>query len=199
MKKWGFIVLALLLTTACTTNNDNESGQDQPTKTSVKKTNRQSEQQYSLEDIVALPVKDIGFNIQKTGNDHTVDPSQIIPPEPDMEREELVIRLVKESEKHLGKKMSALEYVQMVYGNLGYKDVVIDKVPKQNYTSKNLFAKVQPGDLLYYDLDQDGTVDHYAIKHGNGDIIHANGTVKITDILKEKKWTQNIVYIQRIF
>lgn len=96
--------------------------------------------------------------------------------------------------------MDEFKYVQQVFSKAGYDGVVINysDLSKVGQVAKE---KMQPGDILYFDLNGDRKVDHHAIKLGNGEIIHVNGDgkVQITDILQEPEWKQKIVHVQRVF
>lgn len=193
MKKISLFLLltTLILTTACSGNNDKQSGAAKPTKN--ERTN-----QISMKKVVSRDGQDIGLNIQEVRTTDSVNEEDLVPSEPDMEREEKVINLVNESEKYVGKKMSNAQLIDKVFSSIGYQGVVLQAVPPHD--GRDLANKIQPGDILYFDTDGDQKADDFAIKLGNGEIIHAkNGTIQITDIHKSPNQIENLIHVQRVF
>lgn len=67
--------------------------------------------------------------------------------------------------------------------------------------ANDITNQVQPGDLLYFDFDGDGIIDHATIvtKVENGEIYYAGNTVRRFDQpLSESYESGNCVYIVRI-
>lgn len=205
MKRLWIISTILLLISACSANNNNEYGQSIQPQSQIGQTGqsqvgqsqtRQTRINYNMD----RRGNDVGLGLDKLGITDQFSAEEMVPSEPDMDREAKVHEIVAESERYVGQKMDEFKYVQQVFSKAGYDGVVINysDLSKVGQVAKE---KMQPGDILYFDLNGDRKVDHHAIKLGNGEIIHVNGDgkVQITDILQEPEWKQKIVHVQRVF
>lgn len=70
---------------------------------------------------------------------------------------------------------------------------------KQNRVSLSNAVK---GDILFFDLNKNGYIDHDGLYIGNGKIIQAStangGKVQITDLNKSTWWKSRILYVTRV-
>lgn len=194
MKKMVFIVVAIWLLVACGRTNDAQMGRDARTEVDDR---LQTEQ---------LQWRDRGLGVQKIGAHTNEVPADIVPSEPDMEREEHVLRIVEESEKYIGVQIDNRQFVSRVLEKAGYGDSVIDvenatPIHVPSTSPHVVWTLLQPGDLVYFDINGDGTLDHYCIKLGNGDVIHSytDGKVVVTDMMQEIEWLARIRAVQRLF
>lgn len=198
MKK--FIVLAsfLLVLSACSPNNNqvgrNEQGQAPIQRPMQNVTNTQNNAGYNIQRMGATDEYGAGLGDLSTDE---INADEMVPSEPDSHREEKVLKIVNESEKYLGQSMEDVQFINKVFKNAGFEHFDLSNPYRkiQDYSHN-----IQPGDVLSFDLDGDGHVDHHAIKLGNGDIIHVyKGKVQITDILIDPMWKEKMMYVQRVF
>ena len=186
-----FSIASIILLTSCNPNGENNFGA----------------QQAELDD-PTNPFVDTGEALPIGDNlDEEIPPS-----EPDAEREETTIKLVKAGEKYNGKnykgkgggkKSDPYSFVEQVYADAGI-DVSVEQAIA-NSASHNRFdekKKIQPGDLLVFDLDGNGDPDHAAIKMGNGDFLHvnpnANVKVELTN-LSQGNYMNTLLYGIRLY
>ncbi len=187
MKRIVVVVSALFLLSACSSNN-RDMGFETPRgdqQQSMKTSNREH--------------RDIGLNLESLNHAEPISNDAIVPSEPDIEREETVHRIVDESEKYLGQKMDDSTFITQVFDKVGITGITLNHTLPDG--REDVSTNIQPGDIIYFDLDGDGRVDHHAIKLGNGDIIHSytDGKVRITDMIKAPEWKRKIVYAKRVF
>lgn len=205
MKRLAVMFVALALTAACNANDNGQAGQNnrkaQDDNIPVK-TQRAYDEQIDIRKVGTDEWKDGGLRVERATAADISKQRGAIPSEPDMEREEKVLLVVKESEKYVGKELDNLQFIQQVYQNIGIQGLsIMTDIPKASNNTRNVLVDAQPGDIVYFDLNGDGEADHYAIKLGNGDIIHTytNGKIRITDIERETFWKNKVVYVQRVF
>ncbi len=210
MKRLAIVVLVMVLTTACNANTNNEARQNNKPGHSERtqndrgqvKTGMTHDNQRQTRNVGAEEWQNGGLVVEKVTAKDAINDLGAIPSEPDMEREEKVLLIVQESEKYIGKELDNTQFIKQVYESAGLQGfTVVTDIPKASKNARDLLHNVQPGDIVYFDLNEDGLADHYAIKLGNGDIIHAytNGKIRVTNIEKETFWQNKVVYVQRVF
>lgn len=90
-------------------------------------------------------------------------------------------------------------FTQYVFGRYGYtlNRISTDQALNGTYVSR---AYLQPGDLIFYDLEGSGSITHVGIYLGDGKMIHSPKTgdvVKITDV-STSYWRDRYVTARRI-
>jgi cell wall-associated NlpC family hydrolase len=90
-------------------------------------------------------------------------------------------------------------FTQYVYSRAGYtlNRVSADQATQGTAVSR---ANLQPGDLVFFSFQQNGTVNHVGIYIGNGQMIHSPKTgdvVKVTNITTSY-WESHYITARRI-
>lgn len=132
------------------------------------------------------------------------------------EKDQLASKIVIASKKYLGVKyklganydrdgsymFDCSSFTQKVFADAGIK------IPRTATTQKNATkaiskSSIQVGDLVYFDLNQNGALDHVGIYIGNGDFIHAstakNKDVQISNLETMSYWKNRFHSASRAF
>ncbi len=144
-----------------------------------------------------------------------VDP--IKPTEPSLsERDQLATKITQVSKKYLGVKyklggnydrdgsymFDCSSYTQKVFADVGIK-LPRTATQQKNATKDIPKSSIQVGDLVFFDLNQNGYLDHVGIYLGNGDFIHAstakNKDVQISNLETMSYWKTRFHSASRAF
>lgn len=143
-------------------------------------------------------------------------PTQPAPTPSVSERDQLAAKIVQVSKKYLGVKyklgadyeqdgsymFDCSSYTQQVFSDVGIK-LPRTATQQMNATKRVAKSDLQVGDLVYFDLNQNGYLDHVGIYLGNGDFIHAstakNRDVQISNLETMSYWKNRFLMVTRAF
>lgn len=94
-------------------------------------------------------------------------------------------------------------FVKRAYADVGVK-LPRTATQQWNQTKGNQVTldTAKKGDLVFFDLNQNGSIDHDGIYIGNHQVIHAStangGKVQVTDLSKSAWWKSRVLYLTRV-
>lgn len=145
----------------------------------------------------------------------TVEPTPAPAPQVS-ERDQLAAKIVAASKQYLGVKyklggnydrdgsymFDCSSFTQKVFSDVGIK-IPRTATQQKNATKAISKSSIQVGDLVYFDLNQNGSLDHVGIYIGNGDFIHAstakNRDVQISNLETMSYWKNRFHSASRAF